>query len=280
MKRMISLLLPGRRLICVCMSVMLVLTLAACGSKVPLQAPTEITPSTVSIETAYGALEFPEELYPDLRHVEVVEGSVAMEIFYMLYAGGEREVYRIYYADPQSGTLAGYLQTDDGDISVSFSLCEYTDEIFPKDEERQLYYSMMDAFSVIMNSIVADERFSETRHQEAAATRDVALRYWTVTLPENILYTESEESGNYRVDFYAELSGERVELYMIGLGDLEGDTTLGMYTVGDTQRPVVIKTYDQSAYDDWPQEGKIALHQMMDTLNDVIQAITENENFA
>lgn len=264
----------------VALAIILVLTLTGCGKNGdPLRPPTEPAEALVSIETKYGSLDFPKALYDKLRHTEVTDGSTAMETFYMIGAQGEKEIYRIYYADPQVGTLVGYLKTDSGEVSVSYTLCEYPEGTFADAEDQQLYHRMLDTFGVIMQSIHSDERFSETEHQEPVSDREVDLRYWKITLPENIQYTQTEEDGNYRVDFYAQVSGERIDLFMIGLGDLEAETTLGMYTVDGVQKPVVVKTYDLQGYDSWPQEEQITIHKMMEALNPIIQAIIEDENF-
>ena len=166
-----------RKWICLALAGVLVFSFAACGkeNQEPLQAPevTTTAPAVVLIETVYGSLAFPKELYADLHHTEVTEGPVAMEIFYMIGTEGEKELYRIYYADPQAGTNAGYLKTDSGEISVSYSLCIYEDEVFDNEDDRKLYSNMMDAFSVIMNSISDDERFSEERSQEPVDQQEV-----------------------------------------------------------------------------------------------------------
>ena len=259
----------------------LVFTLTACNNGADLlQSPTEPSAETVSIETLYGVLAFPESLYTELNHTEVTEENVAMEIFTMVGEEGDKEIYRIYYAAPDSGTLIGYLQTDSGEISVSYSLSQYDDSIFESEEERRLYYSMMDAFSVIMNSIDSDERFSESRPQAAVGKREVKLRYWTIPLPDNIQYEETDVNGDYRVDFYSEVSGERIDLYSIGLGQLEADTTLGMYTVDGEQKPVMVSSATLDPYESWPQEEQNKISQMMESLNEVLQVIVSDENFA
>lgn len=235
---------------------------------------------TIAVETKYGTLAFPEELSEQMRHTEVTEGDVAMEVFYMLGTNGERELFRIYYADAQAGTHMGYLNTDNGEIPVSYSICEYTEEDFADEEDKKLYYSMMDAFSVVMNSIYADERFSETRMVEQVGTQEVKLRYWTVTLPENVLYEETVDSDTYRVDFYGEVSGERIDLYFIGLGDMEAETILGMFTADGVQKPVAVETHNLDGYEGWPEEERGVIYQMMESVNDVIQAIVSDKNFS
>lgn len=270
-----------RKCVCAVLVMTLALPLVSCGEnkEEPLQLPSDPTSAATSIETAYATLEFPQELFDDLRHTEVIDGDVVMEMFFMETAAGERELYRIYYADPQMGTLAGYLQTESGEISVSYSMSQYDDSVFETEEERRLYYSMMDAFSVIMNSIDSDERFSESRPQAAVGQREVKLRYWTITLPDNIQCEENDVNGTYQVNFYGEVSGERINLYMIGLGQMEADTTLGMYSVDGEQKPVTVSSVNLDLYESWPQEEQTKISKMMDSLNTVIQVIVSDENF-
>lgn len=275
---------PGivcRRGLCVVLVLMLVLSLGACAGQKeePLLVPSISGADTNSIETAYGPLAFPKALQEYLHHEEVTEGNVAMEIFSMVTEAGEKELFRIHFADAQAGTHMGYLTTENGEIPVSYSLCEYADEDFANEDERGLFYNMMDGFSVVLNSITADERFSETRAMEEVAEQDRKLRYWKVTLPENVLYTETDENGIYRADFYGEVSGERIDLYTIFVGNMESETVLGYYTVDGEQAPVVIETYDMDAYDIWPEEERIVIFEMMESLNTMVQTIVEDKNF-
>ena len=59
--------------LCAALALVLALSLTACGGEAnePLRAPGKMEAPTVSIETVYGTLAFPEELYDNLRHMEV-----------------------------------------------------------------------------------------------------------------------------------------------------------------------------------------------------------------
>ena len=269
------------RLFCMMLAFAILLSLVACEKKQePLRAPSGEKVSAIYIETAYGPLAFPEEFSGNMRHMEVTEGNAAMEVFYMVTQEGEKELFRIHFADMDVGTFMGYLTVEGAEIPVSYSVCQYEDSDFKDEEERKLYYSMMDGFSMIMNSIYEDARFSKARAVEAVGEREVKLRYWKMKLPANVQYTESEENGNYRVDFYGEVSGERIDLYMIGLGELEAETTLGNYTVNGVQMPVVVQTYDMGSYDIWPEEDRMVINEMMNSINTVIQTIVADKNYA
>ena len=269
--------------VCMVLVLTFILSCAACANEEvqePLRATTVPVETTVSIETVYGPLKFPKELYDKLRHMEVTEGQIAVEVFYMICTQGEREAFRIYYADPGSNTCFGYLQTDSGEIPVSYRLCEYEDTEFENEEDRKLYYDMMSAFSVVMNSIHEDPRFSETRSVASVGNREVQLRYWTLTLPENIQCTETEENGEYLAVFYGEVSGDRIKLYTIGLGDMEAESVLGWYTADGVQKQVKVQTHSPDAYENWSEENQIVIYEMMNSLNSVIQIIVSDANFS
>lgn len=272
-----------RRGICLVM-VILLICMTACGGndkEEPLRATEEKTVTTVAIETMYGALQFPEELFANLRHVEATEGRIAMEVFYMVSEDGEKELYRIHFADAKMGTHMGYLTIDEAEIPISYSVCEYEDQDFKSEDEKKLYYSMMDAFSVIVNAIHDDVRFSEARTVEPVASGEVKLRYWKVTLPENVMFAETDEKdGTYRVNFFGEVGGERINLYMIAIGNVEAETMLGWYTINGEQKPVMVQTHSTDVYESWSEEDRVVIYNMMSSLNVVIQTIVEDENFS
>ena len=272
-----------RRCVSAMLCLILALGLVGCGSKSSgeaLRAPDGKKISTVTIETVYGDLAFPKELKDHMRHEEVVEGNLAVELFYMVSSESEKELYRIYYGDANQGTLVGYLTTDSGDVSVSCAVNEYEDEAFKDEEERKLYYEMMGAFTVLVNSIYADQRYTENGTVEPVQDQKQKLRYWNVVLPENVLFEESESGDVYRVDFYGELGGQRINLFMIALGEVEAESTLGFYEVNGVPKPIKVQTCDLSEYAYWPQADQDAIYQMMGSLNTVVQAILSDKNYS
>lgn len=266
------------------MSVVLVVCVAvsliACDGEKKESLRASVDDKTVEITTQYGVLLFPEALLENIKHKEIAEEHVVMEIFSMFCNAGEREVFRIYYGDPNMGAFLGYLNTKEKEIPVTYTLTEYTDGAFDE-EDHILYCNIMNSFGVVLNSIFDDERFSEKRQTELIAEREVNLRYWTVTLPENVECEETAENEPYSVNFYGQVSGERVKLYTISLG-LQGDESrLGWFTIDCVQQPVTIETYYESGnYEAWPEEDRMVVFEMMDTINNVISVITEDKNFS
>lgn len=272
-----------RRSLCVLTVFTTLLSMTACaGKQEPLRAPMETSKmqKTVEVETVYGPIQFPEVLAGKMHHEEAVEDDIAVEVFYMVSSIGNLEVFRIYYADPDVGARLGYLTTDAGEISVTYAMCEYADEDFPTEEDRILFYNMMAAFTVVTDSIQKDERFSELRAVEQVNSSETKFRYWNVTLPENVKYEENEMDGIYRVDFYAIMGDMRVDLYYLGIGEMEADTVLGYFAVDGYQKPVVVGSCNMDEYDSWSDEEKLIIYNMMDSLNGVIQDVVTHKNFS
>lgn len=278
-----------RRGVGLVLAIVVMLSIVACSGKQqeeplqgPLQAPEEeiVIKQPIEIETKYGIVKFPEELSANMRHMEVVEEDIALNVFYMLTAAGEYEVYRIYYADPNVGTHMGYLKTDDGEISVTYALSMYEDADFSSEEDVALYHNMMNAFSVVMNSICEDSRFRETKAEVEVGSQEVKLHYWTVNLPVNVQYQEVYEGDDYRVDFFGVVGGARIDLFSIGVGNIEAETKLGFLNVESEQKPVVVQSYNMDGYDTWSKEEQQIIYNMMASLNNIIQTIVSDKNYS
>ena len=272
-----------RRSLCmVALLVALMGTTACTNNKDPLNAPLEVEnmQKTVKIQTQYGPIQFPSVLADNMRHVETTEGGIALEVFYMTSEHGEREVFRIYFGAPDMGEHLGYLTIDGKEISVTFALCDYSEDDFSNENDQILFSNMMAAFTVVTNSIMNDSRFSELKAIEQIDVQAVELRYWTVTLPENIHVEESADDNLYRADFYGIFGGENILLYSFQLGDQLLASVLGTYMVDDTAKPVSLEVSEFTQRDNWSEEDQIRLYNMMDTINDVIQAIMSNSEFS
>lgn len=251
------------------------------SGKKPLIAPPETTipEPVVQIETVYIALDFPEALVDNMRHIEVTEGGVTLEVFYMLGKAGEYELYRIIFGDINMGSRVGYLTTEIGEIPVAVVFVEHEDEF--GEDDRILYGKLTDAFSTMLNSLCEDSRFSETKHVAPMGYREAKLNYWSVTIPENVQCEETGEGEGYRVEFFGIVDGDRIPLYALCLGKVENpEDVLGSYTVDGKKLELSIIVYDISAYDSWAEESKSVIYNMMSSINAVIQVIVEDENFS
>lgn len=257
-------------------------TMTACAGKDPAasaDSPGQTTEAKedLILQTKYGSLPYAGQFVDSLRHLEVVQDKVAMEVFYMVTGNQEMELARIYFGDDTSGTPVGYLTVGPEELSVSYSICSYQEGDFPDAQTKALYGGMMDAFSELMNVIYADNRFSTTR---TLPVSQVEMTYWTVDLPPEIQWTETEENGIYRADFFGTLRGEQTPLYSITLGDDNAPTVLGALMVEGESRTVGVESHFTQPEADWTEAERNEAYTMMETIELVIQAITGSENFS
>lgn len=235
---------------------------------------------SIEIDTTYGTLKFPASMEENLRHKEVTEGNVTMEVFYMLLPKVERELFRIYYNAPSMGSALGYLKADTQQVSVTYAVCDYSREDFSDEASWKLYSSMMDGFSMLLNSIQNDERFTQIQSVEAVESTSTKLTYWEITIPETMQCEEMTEGDYYRADFYGMLGGERTLLYSFQLGEPPLESVLGTYMVDETEKVISLESNDLVMQEILSEEEQITLYEMMDSINDVIQAIMNSSNFS
>ena len=263
------------------MLLVLLLSIVACNSNI-LQndSETDDAVATVEIKTTLALLKFPEKLIDNMYYEEVHEGNELHVIFYMVRQNGEWEIFRIIFGDDTIGTLMGYLETDSGEISVSYLLAQHSGDDFSEDEDWDWYYKMMDAVGVVLLSIQENNEFHENGSVKNIGSHEATFRYWKLNVPSNIHYNESEENGSYCIEFYGQIGEEIVELYTIALGHLPTGVNFGSYTVNGKSVPVMIATCDVTEYDHWTDVEKDTLYQMMDSLNDVIAQIRSSKLYS
>ena len=289
---------------CVANSLVVVLLLVACtgadtgamNSAAPAattQAETtqvEITQATDSatdtpveaekvIQTQYMQLCVPEAKMEGVTHREVVQDTIAMEIFTLVSGETELELFRLYFGDGTMGTIVGYVTVEEEEIPVSYTISEYGDD-FPDEESKALYYQAMDLFSVVIDALYESENFSQTKHTEPVKDGVAAMKYWSVDLPENIIWEELVQEKLYCLNFYGTLHGERTALYSVGIGEMEADYTVGTFLVDGEERIVNVRIFDLPVTDQWNEEEISAGYRMLETVNDVIDAIMSSENFS
>lgn len=106
------------------------------------------------------------------------------------------------------------------------------------------------------------------------------MRFWSLTLPDNVMWEESETNGVYRVDFYGMIEDKRIDLYFVGLGEMEADTKLGYFTVDGVQMPIMVGNSELVAFDSWSKEDQRVIYDMMDSINLVIQQIVACDQYS
>lgn len=234
--------------------------------------------AAVEIQTAYGTLRFPEAYIDHLHHKETKEGQVTTEVFSMVLDEAEQELFHISFGDAEDDSTVGYLHTEQGLVAVSLYVAELDMEVFPDDEAREHYLQMRACVDTVLESITSDERFSEHRFSEVG-TQLTELSYWSVTLPQGVVCEERIEGNVYRAVFYGMVGAERVKLYTVSVDDDRQTASIGAYQVDGVLRQIHIETEDPAQFDILPEDEKYQAYRYMDTVNDVITAITESENY-
>lgn len=243
---------------------------------------TESVLGYATLETAYGPLMYSEQHAAYLKHVESIDGEMAVEVFYMIYNDSERELFRIYFGNMEMGDPVGILETNSGEISVSAAACVYEADEFADEDSLLLYYELMEELNIVLDSIRNDSRFKEidTVDVPVSDKTNSELSYWTFSLPQNVDWEESTAGNVYQADFYGTVAGDRIKLYTIYLGEAEADSLLGYYQVNGETKPVYVKSYDLAPDNSWTDEDLMTAYSMMESINDVIQTIMSHENFS
>ena len=242
------------------------------------QRPAE---SYTLIDTAYGQLRLSEDCAGSIRHEEIFDGGVTMEVFYMRMQDSEQELFRICYGDTQMGEFYGKILSEGREIPVRVAVYAHDGERFPSDEMRNLYYSLMDQLDVVLESIRSDDSFVEKGAQTETENRMVKLTYWTLELPKDITWQESTSDQLYRVDFFGNIDGKTVRLYMVCLGDIQEGNVIGEYTLDGKKLPVKVNTYSLESQANWLEDEHISQYAaLMDTIDLVLRAVTTDTRFS
>lgn len=278
--------------------VMAMMLFSACGTDTqlaPTQPVDESTPDSVETETAgeeqmqqpmvevqtkYTVLSYPESYKDVLSHQEIVSDAVTMEIFSMEAETGAMELFRIWFGDDTTGSVAGYLNVDGTEIPVSYTICQYNDDEFADEDVRKMYCETMNCINDIMDGIHSDERFSTEKAQSPVENGEINLAYWTFTLPSSMECEEIEENGQYEVSFYGNVAGEKIALYTISVGDTERNTVLGTYVINGEAKTLSLESYEIVPVEGWSDAEWESVYAMMATINDVLPVIMSSENFS
>lgn len=285
----------GRRLAAIILAFAFIC--AGCAAETPAEETAAVTEATVQtvqppettaatqppaqdllVETQYLSVQIPADYGKDMVYREVTENGIAMEIFSMVLGEEQRELFRIYFGDTQTGNSFGILNVDGTDLSVTVSVCEYSDSAFADQEDQERYYTLMDSLNVVLEAIRNDSRF-RNEEKVVVETEEKQMSYWNFSLPEGMELEETQENGQYRITFFGNINGETHTLYRVAVGDETLRTVLGTYPMDGEQKPVSVESCDLPVTDGWEPATVTELYKMMDSINDVIQTIMESEGF-
>ena len=237
---------------------------------------------TWKITTPYINLVLPLNLERVITSDESTYGSVYTRGFYMSYNGMEQPLWRVDFGDPNAGDWVGVLKTDKGDIPVTMTgFAISTEELAAlSEEESQLYGECMQGYTVMLDGIMSDSRFSAERPLAVGEDISMKLTYWTVTLPDTMQVSENTTGGNYEAVFSAEVVGEYVPLYRVYIGESQATTFLGYFEIDGVKQPVSVEAFELEERANWSEDDYAAAYRMMDTINDVINAIMQSKQFS
>lgn len=242
---------------------------------------TEKGKPTLKINTPYIDLVLPLELESLVTSDESTYGGIYTRAFYMNYNGEEQPLWRVDFGDPKAGDWIGILKTEGGDIPVAMTgFVIGNEELAALGEEgSRLYGECMQGYSVMLDGIMADPRFTTERPLAVGEDTEIKMAYWTVTLPEKMKVQENSKNGNYEAVFSGEVVGEMVMLYRVWIGGEQTSSQLGYFEIDGVKKPISIESFALAERESWGEDDYATAYRMMDTINDVIEQITSSKNY-
>lgn len=250
------------------------------GGKTPLFGPQKR--SVEIIESNYVEWYVPAECMDYLKYENETRNNVVADMFSMQVGSAEIPVFRIDFGDENAGEWLGVLTVGDEKIPVVYTVFMVSDEELAAVEgAEEAYYMLMDVFNEMVKDLSANKNFTpEKPIKMSGDEQEAVLTYWTVTLPTEMSYDETNENGAYQAVFYGYIQDEKIALYQVDIGDIIGDSPLGLYKIENEDKTVSITCHDIFDRADWSEDDYAVAYRMMDTINNVIEKITSSEYFS
>lgn len=261
---------------------LVVIAVLIVGMVVGLIGPNRNMIPTVEISTPYVDLLIPMEVAEYISYEESTYGDTYTCAFYMNYSGNKLLLWRVDFGDPDAAGWVGILQTEQGDIPVAITGFVTSDEELATlgEEGTRLYGECMQGYSVMLDSLKGNPKFTSERPLEIGENTERKLTYWTVTLPEKMSVVESSEGENYTAIFSGEVVGEMVMMYRITIGDEQNGSLLGYFNVDGVKKAVTVEGFSLVERESWNEADYAAAYHMMDTINYVIETIMSSKQFS
>lgn len=245
--------------------------------------------SSMEIETTYLTVQYPKEYKKYLTYEETLNGQDSEVAFFMNYEEKKLELFRIGVLSDTPEVYEGYLNTDNGTMYVAlvgtpvdknaFYVENEAGEAEVNAEMEALYYAMKDGMTMVMYSIEQSTGYSTIKGVFGNDKKDKALSYWTVALPSNITWEEKTEGNVYRAVFYGNVGEKKIQLYTISLNDTTAENPIGRLVVNGEAKLVSVEVRDPNADGTLTEEEQPVVYVLLDTINDVLQAIRQDKNF-
>ena len=213
-------------------------------------------------------------------HEQEIDGNAVSDKYYVTVAGEKKLLYSIDFGR-EDGTWLGMLVRDAGNISITYNVYPLSEEEMAamSEAESQHYYDVMDGLGTMLASICEKEGFQEEKIPEGTGKRIAQLTYWTLELPNDMTWTESNENGEYQAIFYGTVQDQQVALYTVRIGHVQAQSVLGKYRVNGEEKTLSVESYGLSQHETWTDEDFLEAGEMMETINDLIQVIDASADF-
>ena len=243
----------------------------------------------LEIQTTYLTLQYPKEYKEYLTYEETVVGQNSEVVFFMNYHEEKMELFRLRVCMEAPEVYEGFLKTNNGDMYVALTGFQMDQNAFVTENEagepeinaemEALYFAMKDGMTMVMNSIEQAPGYSTVMGVFEVDKMDEALSHWTVSLPSNITWEEKNEGEIYRAVFYGNVGDKKIPLYTVSLGDTTADSPIGQFSVNGEMKIVSVDVNNFDAAEEFTEDELAVVYVLMDTVNDVLTAIRESDNF-
>lgn len=239
----------------------------------------------VSIEIAHGiTLQYPVEYAGMLSHKQEKNGEAITETFSMKMEGIDTQLYQIHFGNEKAGEWLGTLLEEGKEVPVTYTIFLMSSEELDKREAEfaDAYYLLLDSVNDALSSILADDRLvTDVKNSEVSdnQNKSAGMLDWSVYLQEGMSWSEFSEAGNDQVVFYGNVQEERFELFTVHIGTSDEGNPLGMYNLNGENKTVYVEVHELGQHENWSDDDYDAAYELMETVNTIVDAIVESENF-
>lgn len=234
------------------------------------------------VESKYMQLQYPEDISDVLIHEQDVFDGRITDAFYMRHGEHDIPLYRIDFGDKHAGKWLGMLKTENGDICVTTMVFLIEDEELEgmSEEDRLMYRSCMNSYSYMVEQIMSDSDFTQEKPIDIDEEVEMKTKYWSLTLPGNMLVEETCVDDTYTATFYGEVDGEYTKMYQVYIGEHDADFQLGYYKVDNAYKAISVSSGEFVEQPYWTEDDYATAYRMMDTINHVIETIMQSKQFS
>ena len=237
-----------------------------------------------TVELSYGfSIRFPGEYAHMVEHTQEKFEQRTTEAFVLKDGDADISLYCICFGDRENGDWLGELKNGDVNVPITYTIFSPDEEELEKlgEEGHAAYNAVRASFYDLLDTITTDRRFvAEEVHDELVLGQEVEMTYWNAVLPDVVTFEETNQDGVYQADFFGEVNGEQVMLYSVRIGGESLQSPLGMFEIDGEQKVVSVESYSLSDRDDWSDDDLGTAYRMMDTINNVIDALMDSGHFA